>query len=107
MRHLSRHARSVATLALLTTSGVVTAQRGPGQPPQGEFVGRPMSSPDGQRVVFSSATSMAQPWQIHSMKPDGTDEKTLTTGRLFADPVAFTPDGKRLIYNLVNRDERG
>jgi len=54
----------------------------------------PIWSPDGQYVVFSSASN-----GIFQARADGASQpQALTQSKSFQMPKSFTPDGKRLVY---------
>jgi Tol biopolymer transport system component len=54
----------------------------------------PIWSPDGQYVVFSSASN-----GIFQARADGAGQpQALTQSKSFQMPKSFTPDGKRLVY---------
>jgi TolB protein len=55
-------------------------------------------SPDGDRIAFGR---LAGGWQILSIRPDGTDEQLLTTGR---NPK-WSPDGRHLVFVADNGGE--
>jgi Tol biopolymer transport system component len=58
----------------------------------------PKWSPDGSRILYAANRQMAFGKSfIFSVKPDGTDERQLTTfGR--DDRPAWSPDGKRIVF---------
>jgi dipeptidyl aminopeptidase/acylaminoacyl peptidase len=74
------------------------------------FVGAPVISPDGNRVVvpvkryeLATGTSWSELWIMAS---DGTELRQLTRGRHDDTSPAFSPDGAMLAF-LSNRDDLG
>lgn len=74
------------------------------------FVGAPVISPDGTRVVFEvkryeleTATSWSELW---IMAADGSDLRQLTRGRHQDSSPVFSPDGATLAF-LSSRDDHG
>ena len=65
--------------------------------PAREFIAGPRFFPDGQRVVFAYANSRSIPSQLHAIRLDGTDERTLTSDSYSAEDVRFSPDGHSTI----------
>jgi serine/threonine-protein kinase len=63
----------------------------------GDNNNRPLWSPDGRYVLFSSASG-----GIHQVRADGASQpRALTPSKALQYPGAFTPDGKRLAYAEV------
>ena len=59
----------------------------------------PAWSPDGTQIAFQSKRGGGD-WQIHVMKPDGSDKRMVTDGKGLAKHPAWSPDGKSLAYVL-------
>jgi Tol biopolymer transport system component len=56
----------------------------------------PVMSPDGERLVFSSARSGFQ--NLWTSRPDGTMPRALTSGNAFDERPAFSPNGRELAF---------
>ena len=65
----------------------------------------PALSPDGNRLVFSSARSGFQ--NLWTSRPDGTMARALTSGNAFDERPAFSPDGTRIAFVSDRGGRRG
>jgi len=64
----------------------------------------PAWAPDGSRIVFSRAVG-EQSTDVFTMRPDGTDFVRLTDDlRVHEDTATYSPDGTRIVYTRVERD---
>jgi TolB protein len=59
----------------------------------------PAWSPNGTEIAFQSKRGGGD-WQIHVMKPDGSDKRMVTDGKGLAKHPAWSPDGKSIAYVL-------
>ena len=57
---------------------------------------RPVWAPDGARILFG--TRRNDDIAISSIAPDGTDRKTLIANKAFNHSLAFSPDGRALVW---------
>jgi len=63
----------------------------------------PSFSPDGKRIAFSGrSTESDDPWQIYSVRVDGTDLTRLTNGTLDARKPVYSPDGRKIAYSTTD-----
>ena len=75
----------------------------------GEYVSRPVWSPNGKRIAFGNrlqgAKSQRNVWQIVWKAADGSDEQQVLfeaeRGQL---PSGFTPDGSAMIFDSMSQD---
>ncbi len=65
----------------------------------------PNLSPQGDRIVFSSAASGNR--QLWTASPSGTDRRPLTSGGSLDDKPVFSPDGKQVAFISDRGGERG
>jgi Tol biopolymer transport system component len=56
----------------------------------------PNTAPSGDRIVFSSARTGDR--HVWSVRPDGTDARSLTTGSSTNDRPVYSPDGGRIAF---------
>jgi Tol biopolymer transport system component len=66
------------------------------------FDGDPAWSPDGERIVFTSARDDGD-YEIYVMNADGTGQKRLTRSSGIDENPSWSPDGKRIAFDS-NRD---
>jgi Tol biopolymer transport system component len=71
----------------------------------------PAWSPDGQWVVFGYGAffqaRQTQSARLMMMHPDGSGKTFLTDGSINSGFPSFSPDGKRIVFRVWSKDERG
>jgi Tol biopolymer transport system component len=75
----------------------------------GEYIGRPLWSPDGTRIVYGTRLqgpkSKLNIWQIAMRPADGSRDASIVLEReRNLQPCTFTPDGKELIFAWPKAD---
>ncbi len=70
---------------------------------EGEDCRQPNWSPTNNYIVYQRYTSDS--WQLWLIKPDGTDNKQLTSGTGEKTDASFSPDGNWLVYSSNEADE--
>ena len=85
-----------------TISGLYTMSLHDDQPEQisPNWIGHPECSPDGHKIVFSSASTPdgRPPYHISVMDRDGTNIQQLTFGQTRDYDPTWSPDGKQIAY---------
>ena len=59
----------------------------------------PAWSPDGERIVYISASAQETSSDIYVMAADGSDKKNLTESRIPELNPSWSPDGERIVYS--------
>ena len=74
--------------------------------PADGIAGYPKFFPDGRRIAFAFLSGPDAVSQLHSIRIDGTDERTLTAEQVHVLEVEFSRDGTRLVYRTTRRRTR-
>jgi TolB protein len=64
----------------------------------------PRWSPDGSWIAFHRAAKQRGAWHIWLIRPDGTGETELTTGKLEHTYPTWSPDGKQIAFQCYQPD---
>jgi len=99
--------RLVLVLALLSGSATQAAAQWPRPVPPGGVAGYPSFFPDGQRIAFAFVPGPDSVSQLHSIRVDGTDDRTLTAEAYHVLQAHFSPDGRRLVYRATRPTSPG
>lgn len=73
-----------------------------------KYIGTPVYSAGSDRIAFTYPTDPGV-FEIHVIKPDGSDERIIKAPRLQGKSVSWDPEGKGLFYvaqDLAKEDER-
>lgn len=89
------------TLALLCATPA--AAQWPKQVPADGIAGYPMFFPDGQRIAYAFLAGPDGASQLHSIRIDGSDDRTLTAEKDHVLEVGFARDSRRLVYRTTRR----
>ena len=95
----------ITTLAVLVFAALARCASGAEPPPpvrlthDGHLKQRPVWSPDGKQIVFSR--HRGGKIELVIMSADGSNEKTITTGKLPQYDACWSPDGTRLAFTHV------
>jgi Tol biopolymer transport system component len=82
------------TIAVVAAALIIGSQRQPKLPP-------PFGLAANGQIVFVSEG------HVHLADPDGTSNRSVTSGELFASSPIFSPDGTRFTYNQASIDADG
>lgn len=71
----------------------------------GKYDTSPAWSPDGARIAFARLEEGV--FQIYSIRPDGSDERRLTSGPGNKEHPRWSPDGRFLVFAAETKEGRG
>jgi len=96
-------ARFAAILTLALLHAAPAAAQWPRQVPADGIAGYPSFFPDGRRIAYAFLAGPDAASQLHSVRIDGSDDRTLTAEKDHVLEVGFARDGKRLVYRATRR----
>jgi Tol biopolymer transport system component len=95
---------------LQTGQKIVVTKKGTWEQPMIQYMDASIWSPDSKQIVYGwhkeNNTKKEYISELHIVNVDGTNDRLITSGKVYYDPVDWSPDGKHILY-LANGESFG